>query len=312
MEVTVATWVFVSVFAAITIVSVMEDRQKLTALERFRRYVPLDIAAPERRQIDRTFQQRIIDPMVERLQKLVNTRLSESFQDKLQMRLLNAGYPLRTTPVEYLVKAAIGVGVFTLVVVGCLLAFKREPAQVVSFSLLAFLGSGLLSSALLRDKANARRVLIEREMPELLDYIQVAVEAGLSIDSAIERIVSERPSSILAYEFRIYLNDVKMGLTRSEALAHLAARTNSKYVKSFTDGISQAVKTGMPMGSILAIIRKDVYDDIRSNAEKRAYKAPILMMIPMAILIFPTVFIITLAPAILKLMAEVGNMGLGK
>lgn len=311
MEFTVASWVFVIVFTGITLISVFDDRQKGNVLVRFQRYIAIRLSRSEGRQIDRTFQQRVIDPMIGRLNVLVNTRISESAHRKLAMKLLNAGYPLKATPAEFLVKNAITVVVLTLATIGILIYMKKETAQIVSYSFMALAIFPLFISLLFKESIQKRITALERELPELLDYIQVAVEAGLSIDSSIERIVAEQSKGIMAYEFKIYLHDVKMGLTRSEALHQLHSRTDSRYVKNFTDGVTQAVKTGMPIGDILKIIRKDIYEDIRGRAEKRAYKAPVLMMIPMAVFILPTVFIITCMPAVLKMVTEFSKMGGG-
>ncbi len=309
MEFTIATWVFVTVFCGITFLSVMEDRAKLSTMVRFRRYIPMGIAAPERRRIERTFQQRIMAPIIESMQAMVNTRISDSFQNNLRMKMLNAGYPPRVTPVEFLVKSGIQVLVIALAAVGIQVYLEIDPIRIALHTALVLAAASLLMGLLLREKGGVRKTAIERELPELLDYIQVAVEAGLSIDSAIERIVAEQSKSIMGYEFKIYLHDMKMGLTRTVALQQMTQRTASQYVKNFTDGVTQAVKTGMPLANILHIIRKDIYDDIRNRAEKRAYRAPVVMMIPMVLFIFPTIFIITLAPAVLKLMSEMKTMG---
>lgn len=308
MEITVATWVFLTAFLGITIMSILDERQKGTQIARFKRYIALQLEPQQRRRIDRTFEQRIIQPIIEKLRAILNIRISESLHQSIRMRLLNAGYPLRLTPEEFLINSVIKVGVTVVAVAGVLIFLEFDPAGIILIStvttllLIVFLRLGLLS------RIGKRKTAIERELPELLDYCQVAVEAGLSIDSALERIVNEESGNIMAYEFKIYLHDVKMGLPRTEALHQLFLRTQVGYVKNFTDGIIQSVKTGITLGNILQIIRRDIYDDIRSRAEKRAYKAPVLMMIPMVLFIFPTVFVITLGPAILRMMSDAAKM----
>jgi tight adherence protein C len=136
----------------------------------------------------------------------------------------------------------------------------------------------------------------------------VGVGAGLSIDNTIDRIVNEPSKQIMAYEFKIYLHEIKMGLTRADALHQLYYRTQSKSVKSFADGILQSVKTGMALGSVLQIIRRDIYESIRNEAEKRAMKAPVVMMFPLVFFIFPTVFIIVVGPTLLILVGEMKKM----
>src|SRR3990167_4042534 len=174
-----ASWVFVIVFFGVTLLSVFEDRQSLNVLARFRRYMTLRMGPPDRPRFHRTFHQRMIRPVLDRVRALINTHISESLRRTIQMNLLNAGCALRVTPEEYLMNAAgriAGLGAAAAAVQYSLgLAVERILFNSV---LVAALGAAL--TVLLLDSKIRRRIFtIERELPELLDYIQVAVEAGL-------------------------------------------------------------------------------------------------------------------------------------
>lgn len=313
MEPTITTWIGVGTallvlfVIGITIISIQEERQKTNMFLRFSRYLSIQ-QGPRVSRINTTFQQRIIQPVLEKLKAMISTRLSDAVNRQIRQKLLNAGYPIQMTPEEFLIKRGILVVGATLVTGG--LCFSRGVAagQAIYATFMVALVFGVLAKYMLEARIKKRQAEIERELPEILDYLQVGVEAGLSVDNSLDRIVAEPSTAHMVYEFRLYLQDMKMGLQRVEALQQLYYRTQSKSVKNFSDGIIQSAKTGMPLGDVLQIIRKDIYDAIRTEAEKRAIKAPVVMMIPLIMFIFPTVFIITVGPTILIMIKELKKM----
>lgn len=313
MEPTLATWVGVATallvlfVIGITIASVMEERQKTTLLLRLSRYLSAP-QGPREARINTTFQQRIIQPVLDKLKAMISTRLSDTVGRQIRQKLLNAGYPIQMTPEEFLVKRGCVVVALTLVVGGLCVSRGIAAGQAVYATFMCALVLGVMTKYSLESRIKRRQAEIERELPEILDYLQVGVEAGLSVDNSLDRIVAEPSKAHMIYEFKLYLQDMKMGLQRAEALHQLYYRTQSKSVKNFADGIVQSVKTGMPLGDVLQIIRRDIYDAIRTEAEKRAIKAPVVMMIPLILFIFPTVFIVTVGPTVLIMIKELKKM----
>ncbi len=305
MEFTIAAWIFIAVFSGVTIVSVVEERQKADIASRFSRYLSFH-EGPRKERINTTFQQRIIQPVLDKMQAVISTRISDTMNQKIRQRILNAGYPLRMTAEEFLIKNICVVLLATGGVAGCcFLYFHLDAGRGLYMTFMGAFVFGVAAKYALEARITKRKAAIERELPEILDYLQVGVQAGLSIDNAIDRIVGESSNKqIMAYEFKIYLHDIKMGLPRAQALQQLYYRTQSKSVKNFSDGIIQSVKTGMALGDVLQVIRRDIYDAIRTEAEKRAVKAPVVMMIPLILFIFPTVFLITVGPTILIMIQE--------
>ena len=313
MEPTIATWIGVATtllvifFIGITVVSVMEERQKTTMFLRISRYLSAQ-QGPQISRVNTTFQQRIIQPILEKLKTMISTRLSDTVNKQIRQKLLNAGYPIQMTPEEYLVKRVCFIAVLTMAAGGFCFSRGMAAGQAVYMTFMCFFVLGVLTKYSLESRIKNRQAEIERELPEILDYLQVGVEAGLSVDNSLDRIVAEPSKAHMVYEFKLYLQDMKMGLQRADALHQLYYRTQSKSVKNFADGIVQSVKTGMPLGDVLQIIRKDIYDAIRNDAEKRAIKAPVVMMIPLIMFIFPTVFIITVGPTVLIMIKELKKM----
>ncbi|MBI4178089.1 type II secretion system F family protein [bacterium] len=311
MELAVSAGFFTAVSFACAVWGLSGSRFERDVIGRLGRYVSRPVESHRTRTVSAPFNRRIIQPILARLRALVHTRISETMRRKIRMKLLNAGYPLQISAEDYFVKKGALVAAAVLAVA----AFQYDLGADVSLicvtaAVLALAFAGFLYFGVLM-KIRKRTGIIERELPELLDIAQVGVEAGLSIDHCLERIVQEPSGQTMAYELKIYLQEVKMGVPRAEALHHLHGRTDSKPVKYFTDGIIQSLESGGTMANILEMIRRDVYEHIRGAAEKKANKAPVVMMIPLVLFIFPTVFIITLGPTLLMILDDFGKIGMG-
>lgn len=310
MELAIPALVFLSIFFAIVFLNAYGGWRHADLIRRLGRYVSLKVEPQRRERINTPFNQRIVRPIVERLQAMVNARISEALRQNLRMKLLNAGYTLQTKPEQYVIKTAAAILATVLAMAAVM---YHQNVDATGICLAALVGVPILaglSHLALTGKIRKRKSKIERELPELLDIAQIGVEAGMSIDSCLERIIREPSKNVMAYEFKIYLQDIKMGLPRAEALRQLYLRTDSKSVKHFADGIVQSLKTGSTLGNILQMIRRDIYEAIRGVAEKKANTTPVVMMIPLIVFIFPTVFIILLGPTLLVLWRELGKMGL--
>ena len=149
-------------------------------------------------------------------------------------------------------------------------------------------------------KARSRKSRLRAEMPDALDLLAVSVEAGLGFDGAIMKVMEHMHGS-LADEFALTLGEMRVGQSRQEALKNLAERTDLQEMSSFTRAIIQADQLGISLGRILRVQASDSRIKRQSAAEEKAMKAPIKMLIPTAIFIFPVIFIVALAPAFLNM-----------
>jgi tight adherence protein C len=140
-----------------------------------------------------------------------------------------------------------------------------------------------------------------------LDLLTISVEAGLAFDSALQR-VAEKWDNELSREFRRVLTDVRLGRSRREALRDMAQRTGVEDVQTFTAAIIQAEQLGVSIGKILRVQADQMRIRRRQRAEEAAQKAPIKMLFPMVFLIFPSLFVVILGPAVPKLMDSLGGL----
>jgi tight adherence protein C len=152
----------------------------------------------------------------------------------------------------------------------------------------------------LRMKANRRREDIRAEIPDALDLLTVSVEAGMGFDGAISKL-TEHMEGPLADEFALALGEMRIGESRTNALTKMMKRVNTPEFSAFVRSIIQADQIGISLGRILKVQASDTRTRRQLAAEERAMKAPIKMLFPTVLFIFPAMFIVILGPAFLNL-----------
>ena len=154
-------------------------------------------------------------------------------------------------------------------------------------------------------RARTRLQEIEYDLPELIDLLVVAVEAGLGFGAAIKA-ASERLAGPLGAEMRLMLQEQKMGLTVTEALKNVLNRIETPSLRSFVRSVVQGEQLGISIGQVLRSVADEMRKRRKAAAEERAQKAPIKMLFPLIFLIFPAMFIVLLGPAIFAFLDALG------
>jgi tight adherence protein C len=149
-------------------------------------------------------------------------------------------------------------------------------------------------------KTRSRRDRIAADLPNALDLLAVSVEAGLGFDAAVARL-TERTEGPLTEELKLTLQEMRIGESREKALKKLAQRTDVAVVAGFVRAMVQADQLGMSIGRILRVQATDARLKRQAAAEERAMKAPVKMLIPTVLLIFPSMFLVILGPAFINL-----------
>jgi tight adherence protein C len=198
----------------------------------------------------------------------------------------------------------------------CAIAFPATLWAVTAgkmSGLLAVGGTGLLvligwigPMTVVRRRARARLARIDYELPELVDLLVLTVESGLGFAGSMQ-IAGERFSGPLGDEVRLALQEQAMGLSTDQALANMVQRAPSDAMRSFARSIRQGEALGVSIGQIMRSLANEMRDRRRSMAEERAQKAPIKILFPLVALIFPSIFVVLLGPAVLNLMQTMGG-----
>ncbi len=167
-------------------------------------------------------------------------------------------------------------------------------------SLIAVALGWLLPWAWLTRRTRLRRDSIEYELPEMVDLLVVSVEAGVSLIGAM-RIAAREVQGPLGEELRLTLQEQNMGLSSGQALEHLSQRTDTPGMRVFVRSIIQGELLGISLGQIMRNLSDEMRKRRKAAAEVRAQKAPIKMVFPLVLLIFPAMMVVLLVPALLNL-----------
>jgi len=163
----------------------------------------------------------------------------------------------------------------------------------------------LLPDVVLSSKVRQRKEQVEKSLPDVLDLITVCVEAGLGFDAAMVKVV-EKSKGVLADELSLVLQEIRMGKPRREALREMADRIAVDDLSNFVGSVIMADQLGISIGNVLRTQSKEARQKRRQRVEEAAMKAPVKMLIPMVIFIFPAVFIVLLGPAAIQIMRAFG------
>jgi tight adherence protein C len=170
------------------------------------------------------------------------------------------------------------------------------PTLVLA-TLLALAAGWVLPHAIVRRRGRLRLVEIDDALPDLIDLLVVTVEAGLSFAASL-RLAAERVKGALGQELRLTLQEQNLGLATNEALENLLTRVDTPALRSFVRSVLQGETLGVSIGVILRNIANDMRKRRRANAEERAHKAPVKMLFPLILFIFPSMFVVILVPAV--------------
>jgi len=271
-------------------------REREISVHRAANYGKIRAALGER---DQPFRDRVIAPTRDRLAKLVLRIHPKTTLDGVRGRLLAAGLGRTVTPTGFLAaKAAAGIG-------GLVLGMIFGGAGVGGAGILLFGamlgGVGFLApDFVVGMRARKRRDGIRAELPDALDLLAVSVEAGLGFDGAISKLIDHMDGP-LTEEFGLTLNEIRIGESRQDALKKLSERADTPEISGFTRAIIQADQLGISLGRILRVQATDTRQRRQAAAEEKAMKAPIKMLIPTVLFIFPAMFLVILGPAFLNL-----------
>ena len=277
-------------------VATMPQRRRHVALKRAATYGH-SRRKPDEEEVAR-FKDRVLVPAVERLAALALRFNPKASADAIGARLIAAGLSARISPSQFLaVKSGAALaGVF----VGMLAGVAASP---VAGLLLApvFAGFGFFAPELfVTTKIKGRRERIRSELPDALDLLAVSVEAGLGLDGAIVKL-TEHMDGALVDEFALTLIEMRIGESRQDALKKMAERVPAPELASFVRSVLQADQLGISLGRILRMQAADSRLKRQAAAEEKAMKAPIKMLFPTVLFIFPAMFLVILGPAFLNL-----------
>lgn len=227
----------------------------------------------------------------------------------LASRLVRAGIEGDEAPLVLAVaRVALAAG---LPLLALWLGPEGPPLLRAAWLALAVAVALLLPFALLDRLTAARQRRLRLALPDTLDLLVVCLEAGVSIDAALQRVAREMAPvhPALAAELAVMNRRIAAGLPRDMALQGLYVRTGVEELRTLAAHMVQAERWGTSIATVLRVASRDLRRRRRLAAEKRAATAGTRMLLPLALFIFPTIFIVLLGPALLQIGDALGARG---
>jgi len=166
------------------------------------------------------------------------------------------------------------------------------------------LAGALFPAIWLHDRVRMRHRAISRALPLALDLLTLSVEAGLDFAAALSKVVEKGSSGPLAQELALVLKELRLGKTREEALRNLARRVELPALTSFVQALVHADRMGTPLGKVLRILATQLSIERSQRAEKLANEAPVKLLLPLVLCIFPTLFLMLFGPLVHQFLLE--------
>jgi tight adherence protein C len=231
-----------------------------------------------------------------RVARRLDPRLTE---ERIATKLVSSGMARQFTANGYLalkvVLAAAGI-----IVGGLLGVMLGSGTQALLFgAVLGFFGF-VAPDISASSRTKKRRSEMQRQLPDALDIVAVSVEAGLGFDAALGKL-GEHMTGPMVDEFTLVLGELRIGEARSVALRKMAERVDLPEVNSVVNSLVQAEQLGSPLGRMLRVQAQESRNRRQIAAEERAMKAPVKMLIPTVLFIFPAMFVVMLGPALINI-----------
>ena len=252
-------------------------------------------------ELSKPFFDRVVRPILERFAQSVNRSTTVKKKVSLQKKLMMAGNPLNLSIGEFLViqyGLTIGLPASILLLT---IPLNAGPVVTIVAILTGAIAGFLIPDYYLKILSNRRKEEIQDNLPDVLDLMTVSVEAGLGFDAALVK-VTEKVKGVISQEFIRVLQEIKMGKPRRDALRDMGNRSGVDDLIAFIGSVIQADQLGVSIGNVLRLQSEQMRQKRRQRAEEKAMKAPIKMLIPLILFIFPTIFIVVLGPAVIQIM----------
>ena len=245
------------------------------------------------------FRERILIPLAGKIGDFLSKFTPQNVLEDTKMKLEHAGMAATVDPTlllasRFVVMALLG-GLFTVLFT---IGFKNMA--IVLKVILVIVGAVLgffLPPMLVQSRIDRRQQNIIKALPDALDLLTVCVEAGLGFDAAMGK-VAEKWETDLSLEFARVNREIQLGKARREALRSMADRLGVADLTSFIAAVIQTEQLGVSLAKVLRIQADQMRVRRRQRAEQAAHRAPLKMLIPMTLLIFPTLIVVLVVPAI--------------
>ena len=258
-------------------------------------------AAGREREDEKKFSERVIRPFMDSLERTVTRLTPHEIVLAVQHRIVLAGKARQWTAPQVLATSILSFVVMLGFMMFLLQDGERPMIQKMTMLLVGAAIGGYVPFGVLHTLQTKRQEAIRRQLPEVLDMLCVSVQAGLSFDGALSKITA-RMKGPLIEELQRLQDDVRMGSPRRTAMRATASRCDVQEVSLFITALIQAERLGTSMASTLKNQADNIRERRRQYVKAEAMKAPVKIIFPLVLFIFPAIFVVVLIPTLLTLM----------
>lgn len=279
------------------VTSVMQRSELRTALRQLDGY---QVVGARHQEMLSPLNRRVLAPILNGMLGLGRRYTPHGYVEKTRDKLILAGSPERLDVDQVLILKVLAVAsgvVWIPLVFG---ALGMSGGIAVLFVATLWASAFLAPDIVISNKTKARQHQIAVQLPDVLDLLVISVEAGLGFDQAVERTASAVPGA-LSEEFRRMLQETRIGATRADALRAMEERTQVPELRSFILAMLQADTFGVSIARVLRTQADEMRSRRRIRAQEKAQKAPVKMLFPLVMCIFPSIFVVVLGPAVIQL-----------
>jgi len=245
------------------------------------------------------FAERVLAPGLETLAQVATSVLPAKVLAKIEKQLVMAGNPMTLN--AYVVFWMISVGLMSGFILASVLVVWGTVGIEQAVVVLAFGAVGwMLPGTWLKGRVKRRQKEVLRALPNALDLVTTCVGAGLGLDAALAR-VAEKSGGPLADELARMLREVAMGKLRREGLTEMADRIGVEELSGFVNAVIQAEQLGVGIAQVLRVQADQMRTRRRQRVEQTAHEAPIKMIFPLVLFIFPAFMLVILGPAVIRI-----------
>ena len=249
---------------------------------------------------DIPFIDRVLKPGVQSLERSIGRLAPKQISQEIAHRLTMAGKAGEWTVPQFMTTCLLGAAVMWGMMYLMVAHAQYALIQKVIFLLLGGIMGGIMPVIFLNIMIQKRQQNIQCQLPEVLDLLCVSVQAGLSFDASLRKIV-ERMKGPFVDECRRLQDDIRMGMVRRTAMKNVASRCDIQDVSLFMTSLIQAERLGTSMGKTLKNQSDNIRERRRQYVKAEAMKAPVKIIFPLVLFIFPALFVVTLVPTLLFL-----------
>ena len=254
-------------------------------------------------ELSKNFGQRVLVPVVGTAGRVARRVTPLDTRDRVAKRLQLAGGMTGWDAERVLAFKVIGAVCGVAGGFAAATAFALAPfISIVAIALLAFVGF-VLPDSMLNRKVEERQKEILKTLSDTLDLLTISVEAGLSLNAAIAQVVQNVPG-VLSAEFARMLQEIQLGVPRSEAFRHLADRTDVDELNGFALAMIQADVFGVSIASVLRTQAIQLRIKRRQAAEAKAQQTPVKIVFPLVLCILPALFVVIIGPGAIQITTQ--------